>query len=271
MSGQIASSPQEIIEILNRYFSKTTSSSALNGKSQALEASRTFSIRRDSLFVFLYDPMDVFTKGPFYDTTVIPIQQIQQIKIQKSRNNAGQLGIGIEFIQKSFTGIPSKEKSKDNGAPAVISDKNLANVNAASVNQKLIGQVAGVTVGNDNSPGGATMVRIRGYGSINSNSPLYVVDDVPVTGNLNSINPNDIESVQVLKDPSLTAIYGVRGANGVVLIKTKKGGVSSGITTDLPRDLELSYTLWTWGKAAGDFNKSEDKIKLKKFLERDFN
>ncbi|WP_406751648.1 TonB-dependent receptor plug domain-containing protein [Aquirufa salirivi] len=271
VSGQSTTSPQEVSQILSTYFSKTASSSALANKSQALEASRTFSIRRDSLFIYLYDPMDVFTKGPFYDTTVIPINQIQQIKIHKSKNATGQAGVGIEFIQKNFAGIAPKEKAKDNGAPATITDKNLANVNAASVNQKMIGQVAGVTVGNDNSPGGATMVRVRGYGSINSNSPLYVVDDVPVTGNLNTINPNDIESVQVLKDASLTAIYGVRGANGVVLIKTKKGGISSGIPADLPRDLVLSYTLWTWGKAATDFNKSDDKIKLKKFLEQDYN
>ncbi|MHA8103693.1 TonB-dependent receptor plug domain-containing protein [Aquirufa nivalisilvae] len=271
VSGQNATSPQEVSQILSTYFGKTASSSALANKSQALEASRTFSIRRDSLFIYLYDPMDVFTKAPFYDTTIIPIHQIQQIKIHKSRNSAGQVGVGIEFIQKNFAGNPMKEKSTDNGAPAKISDKNLASVNAASVNQKMIGQVAGVTVGNDNSPGGATMVRIRGYGSINSNSPLYVVDDVPVTGNLNTINPNDIESVQVLKDASLTAIYGVRGANGVVLIKTKKGGISSGIPADLPRDLVLSYTLWTWGKAANEFNKSDDKIKIKKFLEQDFN
>jgi TonB-dependent SusC/RagA subfamily outer membrane receptor len=87
----------------------------------------------------------------------------------------------------------------------------------------LQGRASGVTVGNDNSPGGGTMVRIRGFGSINNNSPLYVIDGVPTQGTLNQINPNDIESMQVLKDASAASIYGARAANGVVIITTKKG------------------------------------------------
>src|SRR5690606_5739472 len=88
---------------------------------------------------------------------------------------------------------------------------------------RLQGRVAGVTVTGNNSPGGVASVRIRGIGSINNNDPLYVVDGVPTTGGLTNINPNDIESMTVLKDASSSAIYGSRAANGVIVITTKQG------------------------------------------------
>lgn len=108
------------------------------------------------------------------------------------------------------------------------------------------------------------MVRIRGIGSINANSPLYVIDDVPYTGNINAINPNDIESVTVLKDPSQTAIYGVRGANGVIVMKTKKGTNVSAVL-DL-EDQEIPVILWTWGEAYKQLKKSGDLATLKTIL-----
>ncbi|TLU98283.1 SusC/RagA family TonB-linked outer membrane protein [Dyadobacter luticola] len=121
------------------------------------------------------------------------------------------------------TGYASQRKQDITGAVTVISPKELTSVPSASVTQMLQGRAAGVTVGNDNSPGGGTMVRIRGFGSINNNSPLFVIDGVPTQGTLNQINPNDIESMQVLKDASAASIYGARAANGVVIITTKKG------------------------------------------------
>ena len=122
------------------------------------------------------------------------------------------------------TGYGSQRKKDITGAVTVVSAKELTALPAASVTQMLQGRAAGVTVGNDNSPGGGTMVRIRGFGSINNNSPLYVIDGVPTQGTLNQINPNDIESMQVLKDASAASIYGARAANGVVIITTKRGG-----------------------------------------------
>ncbi len=122
------------------------------------------------------------------------------------------------------TGYTSQRKKDITGAVAVVSAKELTAVPAASVTQMLQGRAAGVTVGNDNSPGGGTMVRVRGFGSTNNNSPLYVIDGVPTQGTLNQINPNDIESMQVLKDASAASIYGARAANGVVIITTKRGG-----------------------------------------------
>ena len=164
--------------------------------------------------------------------------------------------------------VPSKPKhrSDNNGAVGKVSGQNLSQVAAGTLNQKLTGQIAGVTVGNDNSPGGAAMVRIRGFGSINSNSPLYVVDGVPIT-NINTINPNDIESVNVLKDPSTTAIYGVRGANGVVLIKTKTGGTSPFIIpNEILNQKPLPYTLWVYGKKAKEFKKGGLAEKIQELL-----
>ncbi len=94
-----------------------------------------------------------------------------------------------------------------------------------SVTKALEGNVSGVQVTSaSGQPGSAPSIRIRGFGSINaSNSPLYVVDGIPFDGNLASLNPSDIESMTVLKDASSGALYGARGANGVVMITTKKG------------------------------------------------
>jgi TonB-linked SusC/RagA family outer membrane protein len=125
-------------------------------------------------------------------------------------------------------------KKKDlTGAVGSVKAAQLQERPAASVNEALSGRIAGVQVNtNSGRPGGQTSIRVRGFSSINSsNNPLYVVDGVylPIanqTLNSNSIdyiNPNDIASVEVLKDASATAIYGARGANGVVLITTKRG------------------------------------------------
>ncbi|MBO0929780.1 SusC/RagA family TonB-linked outer membrane protein [Fibrella aquatilis] len=121
------------------------------------------------------------------------------------------------------TGYGAQSKRDITGAVATVDTKQLLSVPATNVGQALQGRVAGVTVGNENSPGGGVMVRIRGFGTINDNSPLYVIDGVPTKGNLNTLNLNDIESLQVLKDASAASIYGSRAGNGVVIITTKKG------------------------------------------------
>nr|MDJ0646004.1 SusC/RagA family TonB-linked outer membrane protein [Flavobacteriaceae bacterium] len=124
------------------------------------------------------------------------------------------------------------------GTAATIDTENLEAKNFANVSQALAGEVSGVTVINTSGqPGSVGTIRVRGYGSpLGNRAPLYVVDGVPLTtaavnsagtnidtGILNTINPNDIKSTTVLKDATATAIYGSRGANGVVLITTKSG------------------------------------------------
>ena len=123
------------------------------------------------------------------------------------------------------TGYSTSTKESFTGSAKVVSGDNLDRKNVANVSQALAGEVAGVRVINiSGQPGTVATVRIRGLGSVNgSRDPLYVVDGVPFSGNLNSINPADIESATVLKDAAATAIYGSRGANGVVVITTRSG------------------------------------------------
>ncbi len=119
------------------------------------------------------------------------------------------------------------QKRKDlTGAVSSVSAAQIEKVPVVTVDQALQGRASGVQiVNNDGAPGGNISVLIRGVGSLASggNTPLYVIDGYPVTGGINNINPNDIATLDVLKDASATAIYGIRAANGVVIITTKRG------------------------------------------------
>jgi TonB-dependent starch-binding outer membrane protein SusC len=133
-------------------------------------------------------------------------------------------------------GYGYQKKSDLTGAVVSVSKEDLTmGGSITSAAQTLQGRVAGVVVStNSKEPGGSMSVRIRGSNSISSsNEPLYVIDGFPasfVTGA--SLNPNDIESMQILKDASATAIYGARGANGVILITTKRGQNETSVTYD---------------------------------------
>ncbi len=121
-------------------------------------------------------------------------------------------------------GYGTVKKSDLTGAVAKVGETDIKATPIVAFDRALQGRAAGVqVVQNSARPGGEATIRIRGSGSVNaSNDPLYVIDGFPTTG-LNSINPNDIESIEVLKDASATAIYGSRGSNGVVLVTTKRG------------------------------------------------
>ncbi|MFT5884804.1 MAG: TonB-linked SusC/RagA family outer membrane protein [Arcticibacterium sp.] len=122
------------------------------------------------------------------------------------------------------TGYTSQRKKDIVGAVAVINTDEMNQTTASSFLQKMEGRAAGVTVTTSGRPGGKSTVRIRGISSFGNNDPLYVVDGVPVGDNrFYNFNPNDIESMQVLKDPSSASIYGARANNGVIIITTKKG------------------------------------------------
>ena len=122
-------------------------------------------------------------------------------------------------------GYGTVKKRDLTGSVASVDAAKIASVPATTASQALQGRVPGVMVSNaDRTPGSAPTVMIRGKRSITaSNEPLYVIDGVPVTGGIGEISPADIESMEVLKDASATAIYGARGANGVILITTKQG------------------------------------------------
>ena len=122
-------------------------------------------------------------------------------------------------------GYGTQEKREVTGAISSISNEAITQQAVPSVDQAMAGRVAGVQVSqNSGAPGGSISLRVRGLGTPGNSEPLYVIDGVPVFGNtLSTLNPNDIASIEVLKDAASGAIYGSRAANGVVIITTKKG------------------------------------------------
>ncbi len=144
-----------------------------------------------------------------------------------------------ELEQVVVIGYGTVEKRDLTGSVASVSSEDMENSSLNSVDQVLQGRVAGVVFNQSSGqPGGESTIRIRGNSSINaSNDPLYVIDGIPIVNDagsagvvrgaginpLSTINPDDIESVSVMKDASAAAIYGARGANGVIIITTKKG------------------------------------------------
>ena len=134
-------------------------------------------------------------------------------------------------------GYGTQQRGSVTGAVSSVGSREIASQPVADATQALQGRAAGVQVtSNGGAPGGAagTSIRVRGITSAGNNNPLYVVDGFPLPDNgsenqLNAISPNDIETIDILKDASATAIYGVRAANGVVIITTKRG--KAGVST----------------------------------------
>jgi len=130
----------------------------------------------------------------------------------------------------------TEKKSAFTGSAKVIGSEELQQSQVSSITDALAGQVAGLQMrSSSGAPGSTQTLRIRGFSSINAgNDPLIVVDGAPYSGDLNNLNPNDVESMTVLKDAASTALYGARGANGVIIITTKnaKKGQDARITFD---------------------------------------
>lgn len=126
-------------------------------------------------------------------------------------------------------GYGTVKKSDLTGAVASVNSKVLSDRTASDVSQILQGRMAGVYIVGSGNPQASASIKIRGLGTVNNSSPLVVIDGVPMVNmSLNSLNAGDIETVDVLKDASATAIYGARGANGVVIVTTKKGRSGDG-------------------------------------------
>lgn len=142
-------------------------------------------------------------------------------------NNRTEINVGLKVDTKRLSelvvvGYGTQARREVTGAISSIKASEIVQLPVARVDQALQGRAAGVMVTNSGSPGRNPQVLIRGIGTVNDTNPLFVIDGLP-SGSLNALNPNDIESVEVLKDAAAAAIYGSRGANGVVLITTKKG------------------------------------------------
>ncbi|MBW3544314.1 MAG: TonB-dependent receptor [Bacteroidetes bacterium] len=129
-------------------------------------------------------------------------------------------------------GYGSQKKSDITGSVAIVDSKEMQKYATSDVSQLLQGRASGVQVTADGQPGANPNIRIRGVGTFGDSQPLYVVDGVPVGTSIRDFNPNDIESVQVLKDASAGAIYGSRAANGVVIITTKQGKKGTPLTVE---------------------------------------
>lgn len=153
-------------------------------------------------------------------------QKTQDVVVGSSNTVNVQLAEDAQALEEVIvTGFGNVSKTSFAGSAKVVAGENISNKSFTNVSQALAGEAAGVAVFNTSGqPGSTSTVRIRGFGSVNgSQAPLYIVDDAPFGGSLNDINPNDIKSVTVLKDASATSLYGARGANGVIVITTKRG------------------------------------------------
>ena len=129
-------------------------------------------------------------------------------------------------------GYGTQLRSQITGSVSTVGEEEISSTPSLRVEQALQGRTSGVTIAqNSGQPGAPLSVRIRGVGTINNSDPLYIVDGFP-TGGIDYLNPGDIESINVLKDAASAAIYGARGANGVILITTKQGKINQRPTID---------------------------------------
>ncbi len=140
------------------------------------------------------------------------------------------------------TGYTTQRKADLTGSVSVVSTDELKTSPDADPMRALQGRVPGMTITGNGSPIGTGTVRIRGVGSISSSQdPLFIIDGVPTTTSLNSLNTNDIESMQVLKDAASASIYGSRAANGVIIITTKQGKKGGKLKVDFSTNLTASF------------------------------
>ncbi|HEX8313744.1 MAG TPA: SusC/RagA family TonB-linked outer membrane protein, partial [Flavisolibacter sp.] len=164
-------------------------------------------------------------------TATLVVSAVGYNTLEVSVNN--RTSVAIQMISSStlmeqvvVVGYGTQRRRDVTGAVSSVTAAQIEKVPVNTIDQALQGRAAGVQVtNNDGRPGGGVSVQIRGVGSLaaNGNEPLYVVDGYPISGGLNNINPNDIATIDILKDASSASIYGVRAANGVVIITTKRG------------------------------------------------
>ncbi|HLK26980.1 MAG TPA: TonB-dependent receptor [Puia sp.] len=158
-------------------------------------------------------------------TLVISVVGFETVQVPVGgKTSLGDIGLATSATSLNdivVTGYTTQKKKDITGAVTVVDTKALKAVPGASPDQLLQGQAAGVQVLATGQPGAASQINIRGITSLGNNNPLYIIDGVQA--DFHDINPNDVESIQVLKDAGSAAIYGVQGSNGVIVITTKKG------------------------------------------------
>lgn len=204
VSGVVADSKGDLLIGVNVFEKGATH----NGTITDMNGRFSLNVSSDATLVFSYIG---------YKTTEIAINGQTSLKVtlqDDSETLEDVVVIGYGVVRKADLA----------GSVSVMDSKAFSDQPIKQVSEALQGRVAGVNVVSDGIPGGAVKIRIRGNNSINkSNDPLYVVDGMVRESGLEGVNPEDIQSMQILKDASSTAIYGSRGANGVVIVSTKSG------------------------------------------------
>lgn len=173
-----------------------------------------------------YDGEFTLTVPDEANTLVVSFVGMQTQEVAITKNIRVVLREASEMIQEVVvTGYGNVTKGSFAGSAQSVNAENIEKKSPTEISKALAGEVAGVQVINTSGqPGTNATIRIRGLGSINaSTTPLYVVDGVTYDGDISSIDPGDIASTTILKDATATSLYGSRGANGVVVITTKKG------------------------------------------------
>lgn len=175
-----------------------------------------------------YTNMDGFYNIEVQSGQTLVFSSIGFLDHEENVTRGGQINVALQSDAQMLEevvaiGYGVMKKSDLTGSVASVKGDQLKKTPAAGLDQALQGVAAGVTVNaSSGQPGASAEVRIRGIGTVNNSAPIYVVDGV-IVDNINYLSPNDITSTEILKDASATAIYGSRGANGVILVTTKKG------------------------------------------------
>lgn len=180
-----------------------------NGTSSDVNGAYFISTKKDAVLVFSYT-------GYTTQEVTVGAETLVNVDLKPSDNSLGEVIV---------TGYSSQRKRDISGAVSVVKSEDLKTQVGASFGQRIEGRATGVVTSTSGQPGEGTNIRVRGFSSFaTSNDPLIVIDGVQFQDKFNNmINPNDIESIQVLKDASAASIYGVRANNGVIIITTKKG------------------------------------------------
>lgn len=173
---------------------------------------------------------------PSNATLVISFVGSKSVEIDvNGRTNLGVINMVSDLQvldQVVVVGYGTQRKVDLTGSVAVVNTDEMKKVSHSNISTMLEGKVAGVQITSDGQPGADPTVRVRGISSFGSTAPLYVVDGVPMGTTIRDFSPNDIETLQVLKDASAAAIYGSRAANGVVIITTKQGSKNKPMRID---------------------------------------
>jgi len=168
-----------------------------------------------------------------YDTQELPAESGMQVTLKED---------ATELAEVVVVGYQVQRKADLTGAVGVVETKDFKATTTDPM-ASLQGKVPGMTITSNGSPSGEADVHIRGIGSMggSSTTPLYIVDGMPYSGSLNSLNPSDIESMQVLKDAASASIYGSRAANGVIIITTKKGKKGDKINIEFNASVSVAW------------------------------